>query len=260
MVVSMVQSSDPSKMDVKTKIEKANKKLEELSNLKQKVDELKKDLESTKIEAIKTAIKEAQEETDTSSANKKAEAALKLFEDYEGYKSDIWKIYQPKIWKWGWAFEILLGIAALVVIIFKIPSVPPEIFYWALLGAIAYIVFSISIHYKDEELDIVQLFFSTARIIQAPILAGAVYLALTNLGQTQELVQNINQTIIQGANMTSANITFANTTQLIKPTGTQPEPSGTLKLVSMLVGLFTESAVGFLRTLAKKLLPESPDK
>lgn len=252
MVVSMVESSDPSKMDVKAKIEKANKKLEELSNLKQKVDELK-------IEDIKTAIEEAEKETDISEANKKAEAALKLFEDSEGYKSEIWKIYQPDIWKWGLGFEILLGIVALFVIR-QIASVPAEIYYWALLGAIAYIVFSISIHYRDEELDIVQLFFSTARIIQAPILAGAVYLALTNLGQTQELVQNINQTIIQGANMTSANITFANTTQIIKPTGTQPEASGTLKLVSMLVGLFTESAVGFLRTLAKKLLPESPDK
>ncbi len=255
----MVQSSDPSKTDIKKKIEKANKKLEELSNLKQKVDELKKDLEPTNIEAIKTAIREAEEETDTSLANKKAEAALKLFEDYEGHESDIWKIYQPKIWKWGWGCEILLGIVALGVL-FKITSVPTEIYYWALLGAIAYIVFSISIHYKDEELDIVQLFFSTARIIQAPILAGAVYLALSNLGSTQELVFQINQTVIQSANMTPENITFANTTQFIRPIGTQQEPSGTLKLVSVLVGLFTESAVGFLRTFAKKLLPESPDK
>ncbi|WP_179293862.1 hypothetical protein, partial [Candidatus Methanoperedens nitratireducens] len=111
------------------------------------------------------------------------------------------------------------------------------------------LIFGIAYHYRQRDLTNEELLFLTARMIQAPIIAGAIYLVLTDLNSTQQLIVSINQTL-QTENMTPINIT--------KETLMEKPSSNILMVVSFFTGFFTEPAVAFLRTLAKKLLPESP--
>lgn len=235
----------PSENDVKKKIEKANQKLEGLYNLKERAEKLNEQITKIKFSEIKSAIDEAEkakivadgtQDKNYSEANKKAEEALKLIKEPE----DI------SLW-WGWRAQLALGIIAAGIML-NISDVPYTVYCWGILGAVAYIVFSISLHYKYRELDTTQLLFATARIIQSPILAGAVYLVLTDLTSTQELIYAINQTIV------SSNISYPNVTTIAIPVKAA-KVSNSLMAVSFLVGFFTEAAVGFLRTLSKKLLP-----
>lgn len=233
----------PSEKDVKKKIEKANQKLDGLYNLKERADRLNEQVTKIKFSDIKSAIDEAEkartvaegtQDKNYTEADKKAEEALKLIKASDYESESLW---------WGWRAQLALGVIALGIML-KISDVPRTVYYWGILGAVAYIVFSISLHYKYRELDTTQLLFGTARIIQSPILAGAVYLVLIDLTSTQELIYYINQT------MSGSNISTPVAIPITKVS------SNTLMTVSFLVGFFTEAAVGFLRTLSKKLLPE----
>ncbi|MDD5614651.1 MAG: hypothetical protein PHH85_00450 [Candidatus Methanoperedens sp.] len=231
---------EPSEKDVKKRIQKAKQELKGLNNLKEQAVELKKQLDKINFSGINAAIDEAEKaETNKNytEAYKKADEALKLIKESEDNQTD------SSLW-WGWRAQILLAIIAFSIM-FKLSTVPYMVYYWGILGAIAHIVFSISLHYNYRDLDSTELLFSTARIIQSPILAGAIYLVLIDLGSSQQLIYNINQTLAQGANITNPNIIT-----------TSKVSDNTLMAVSFIVGFFTETAVGFLRTLSKKLLPE----
>lgn len=222
---------EPSETDVKKKIEKAKQELEilkEQANVKNK-----------QIKIVDDAIDEAEEAENNTDANKNVDKALNLIKDSKENLTD------ESFW-WGWRAQIVLAVIAFGIMFF-VSTVPHMIYYWGILGAVAYIVFSISLHYTKNDLNKGQLLSSTARIIQSPILAGAIYLILIDIGSTQQIIYTINQTLDQGTNITNTNIITPPTVNL-----------NTYYAVSFIVGFFTESAIGFLRVFSKKLLPEQP--
>lgn len=247
----------PSENDVIKSIEKATQRLEGLEAQKVRADELIEQIKKIEFQKIKDAIKaaekakiEADKEKNYTSVYKNLDEAFKLIKESEHNLTDGQL-------KWGWITQFILGIIAFYIIFFVLNVVPKWVYLWGILGAVAYIVFSISFHYKNKELYPIQRLAFTARLIQSPILAGAIYLVLKDIGSTQQLIYTINQTLAQGANITS-NITYPNITTTITNPTISFVSDNTLMAVSFLVGFFTEAAVGFLRSLSKKLLTEQP--
>ncbi len=242
-----------SEKDVQNKIDRAKQKIDDLKKLQDKANNINfTDIESKFDKAV-----EAKDVAKTSKnyddANKKAEDALKAAKKEEEAITNEVRTCQFLTWKEGLMWEILLAIIAVIVTYFLIktqkPEIPIAVFLWAILGAIAYLIFGIAYHYRQKDLTNEELLFFTARMVQAPILAGAIYLVLTDLNSTQQLIVSINQTL-QTETMTPVNI--AKETLMEKPS------NNILMVVSFFTGFFTEPTVAFLRTLAKKLLPELP--
>ncbi|VVB92003.1 Uncharacterised protein [uncultured archaeon] len=248
-----MMAKQPSEKDVENKINLIEKKLEDLKKLHENADKINFSDIDSKINKAIEARDEAKISKNYDDANKKAEEALRAVKKEEEAIIDGVRICQFLTWKEGLMWEMILAIIAAVVMYFLIktqkPEIPIAVFLWAILGAIAYLIFGIAYHYRRRELTNEELLFLTARMIQAPILAGAIYLVLTDLNSTQQLIVSINQTL-QTENMTP--ITITNQTLMQKPS------NNILMVVSFFTGFFTEPAVAFLRTLAKKLLPESP--
>lgn len=241
-----------SEKDVENKIKVAQRKLDDLI----KIHSLTEDSETSEInktlEEANNAYKGAKTSNNYDAANNKADEALKAVKKIEEEIITEVRPCQFLTWKIGWLWEIILAAIALVAMYFlvkkNLPEIPIPVFLWAILGAVAYLVFGIAYHYKQKDLTNEELLFITARIVQAPILAGAVYLVMIDLNSTQQFIISVNQTF-QIENITPANIASAALPQ---------KPSNILFVVSFFTGFFTEPAIAFLRSLAKKLLPEQP--
>lgn len=248
-----MMAKQPSERNIQNKIKIAEKKLDDLKKLQENANKINFSDIDSKINKAIEAKDEAKTSKNYDDANRKAEEALKAVKKEEEAIINGVRTCQFLTWKEGLMWEMILAIIATVVMYFLIktqkPEIPIAVFLWAILGAIAYLIFGIAYHYRQRDLTNEELLFLTARMIQAPILAGAIYLVLTDLNSTQQLIVSINQTL-QTENMIPVNIT--------KETLMEKPSSNILMVVSFFTGFFTEPAVAFLRTLAKKLLPESP--
>ena len=141
------------------------------------------------------------------------------------------------------------------------------VFAWGILGAIAYIAFSIQYSYFKGTLNESVFLYNMSRLIQGPILAGVVVLIFQNLPSLEqtvnsttfifnfnqsspELLQEINNTINQSVVQTQNN----------SVSKTNEPNQGILSVISFFAGFFTNQTVQFLRGVAKRLIPSEPYK
>lgn len=173
--------------------------------------------------------------------------ADEIISDIRGYNYMVWYALGLEI------FFIIVSFAG-IYYLFNTPmwsqkvnalGIPFWAFLAGFLGAVAYAAHGVAYHYYKGDFGLDDILYYFKGLVQGALLAAPVYLILSNLTGTEQLVLDVNNFTAVAGNVTAQTWTI--------PVSTAQSNVQVLGAACFLTGLFTRHVVEFLYFVANRL-------